>query len=539
VWRVPSLPVPAQSESLAADALRQCDAVRLFADRAAVVTPAFSITDGNAATVADICRRLDGIPLAIELAAARLNVLSVDQISARLNDRFRLLTGGSRTGVARQRTLEATVDWSYDLLSKTERRLLCRLSVFAGGWTLEAAEQVCSGIGGRKETMLDLLSHLVDKSLVIADDDGGGGRRYRLLETVRQYGRERVVRSGDAERVRDRHLVFFADLVRRAEPELQKADQAAWLNRLQLEHDNLRAALDWCLTAPERADQGLELTAALFWFWTKRGYLGEGRQWLERGLAAESRRSPALRAKALIELAHTAFLQGDYASARVQSEESLLIAREAGELWAVSWSLLMQAIVAITVGDLERGARLAAESQSAALAIGAVRLQGEAVEVLAYNAQERGDHGSAGRLYEEALALLRPTGDKWILGIALTDLATFRVAEGLYAQAKVLLAEVIVLNEELANMVGIASGLEILAAAEAASGQCVRATQLWGASDGLFDSVGAVSFYKSIRDRYFDTARESLGDTAFQAALATGRAMSLKHAIQYALEDKS
>jgi len=539
VWRVPSLPVPAQSDWLAADTLRQWDAVRFFADRAMAVTPAFSITDGNAATVADICRRLDGIPLAIELAAARLNVLSVDQISVRLNDRFRLLTGGSRTGVARQRTLEATVDWSYDLLSKTERRLLSRLSVFAGGWTLEAAEHVCSGIGGRKETMLDLLSHLVDKSLVIADDDGGGGRRYRLLETVRQYGRERVVRSGDAERVRDRHLIFFADLVRRAEPELQKADQVAWLNRLQLEHDNLRAALDWCLTAPERADRGLELTAALFWFWTKRGYLGEVRQWLERGLAAESRRSPALRAKALIELAHTVFLQGDYASSRVQSEESLSLAREAGDLWAVSWSLLMQAIVAIMVGDFERGAGLATESQSAARAIGDVRLQGEAVEVLAYTAQERGDHDSAGRLYEEALALLRPTGDKWILGIALTDLATFRVAEGLYAQAKVLLAEVIVLNEELANMVGIASGLDILAAAEAASGQCVRATQLWGASDGLFDSVGAASFYKSIRDRYFDTARESLGDTAFQAALATGRAMSLKHAIQYALEDKS
>jgi tetratricopeptide (TPR) repeat protein len=282
----------------------------------------------------------------------------------------------------------------------------------------------------------------------------------------------------------------------------------------------------------------LELTAALFWFWTKRGYLGEARQWLERGLAAESRRSPALRAKALIELAHTAFLQGDYASARVQSEESLSLARKAGDLWAVSWSLLMQAIVAITVGDFERGARLATESQSAALAIGDVRLQGEAVEVLAFSAQERGDHGSADRLYEEALALLRPTGDKWVLGITLIDLATFRVAQGLYAQARVLLAEVIVLNEELANMVGIAWGLEILAAAEVAQGQCVRAAQLWGASDALLDSVGSASFYKLIRDRYVDTAKESLGDTAFQAALAEGRAMSLKHVIQYALAER-
>jgi non-specific serine/threonine protein kinase len=234
------------------------------------------VTDADAATLAEICRRLDGIPLAIELAAARLSVLSLDQIHVRLKDRFRLLTGGSRTAVARQRTLEATIDWSYDLLSESERTLLCRLSVFPGGWTLEAAEEVCAGNGLDKESILDLLSNLVDKSLVNVEDDAGGERRYRCLETVRQYGRERLVRSSDAERVRNRHLDFFLALAKRAEPQLTRENQALWLNRLQSDYGNLRSALEWGLEAPGRGNTGLELASALGWFWIRRGYLAEG-----------------------------------------------------------------------------------------------------------------------------------------------------------------------------------------------------------------------------------------------------------------------
>ena len=226
-----------------------------------------------------MCRRLDGIPLAIELPAARLKGLSLDQINDGLNDRFRLLTGGSRTAVARQRTLEATVDWSYNLLSKTERRLLCRLSVFVGGWTVEAAEDVCSGGAIKKAEMLDLLSHLVDKSLISVEQDGD--RRYRCLETVRQYARERSLQSGEAGRVRNLHLDFFFALVRRAEPELIRADQGSWLNLLQLEHDNLRSALEWSLAEPQRSDRALELAAGWFWFWLKRGHLSEGRKWAQ------------------------------------------------------------------------------------------------------------------------------------------------------------------------------------------------------------------------------------------------------------------
>ena len=219
VWSVPSLAVPQHPQSLQLEEVLGFDAVQLFVDRAGAVAP-FTLTRANANTVAEICRRLDGVPLAIELAAARVKMLSVEQINSRLQDRFRLLTGGARTAVARQRTLEATVDWSFELLDDAERRLLRRLTVFSGGWALEAAECVCSENGIEQEEALDLLSHLVDKSLVVVDENPSGERRYRLLETIRQYGRDRLFRSGEIAAVCARHFEYFLGLARRAEPEL-------------------------------------------------------------------------------------------------------------------------------------------------------------------------------------------------------------------------------------------------------------------------------------------------------------------------------
>jgi non-specific serine/threonine protein kinase len=344
VWRVPSLSLPVPSQSGPAGELLEYEAVRLFVERAKSVETAFDASESNAATVVEICRRLDGIPLAIELAAARLKVPSLEQINERLNDRFHLLTGGSRTALARQRTLEATVDWSYNLLTRPERRLLCRLSVFSGGWTLDAAEEVCSGGSIKKRQMLDPLSRLVDKSLVSVEQDGD--RRYRFLETVRQYARERLLGSGEAGRVRDLHLDFFLALVRRAEPELKRTDQASWLNRLQREHDNLRSALEWSLVRPEAGAEALALSSALFWFWLKRGYLSEGQQWLDRALAADSNADPALRAHALIGLSHMMWFQGNYANMCVPLEESVAIGRRIGDLKITAFSLFIQALAA-------------------------------------------------------------------------------------------------------------------------------------------------------------------------------------------------
>ena len=223
VWRVPPLSLPGTSRSLSPEALLEFEATRLFVERATTVDPTLVVGPHHVATIADICHRLDGLPLAIELAAARVNVLSLEQINTRLHDRFRLLTGGSRTSLARQSTLRGTLDWSYHLLSETERRVLCELSVFSGGWSLEAAEEVCSGDGVESGDLIDLLSHLVDKSLVVVEDHGRGERRYRFLESVRQDRRDRLLEHSRAERVKTRHLRFFFDLVRLSEPELDGA----------------------------------------------------------------------------------------------------------------------------------------------------------------------------------------------------------------------------------------------------------------------------------------------------------------------------
>jgi predicted ATPase len=540
VWRVPSMSVPAPSEVLTLEALRPYESVRLFADRAAAVEPAFTLTVGNAATVADLCRRLDGIPLAIELAAARLNVLSVEQISGRLNDRFRLLTGGSRTAVARQRTLEATIDWSYDLLSEAERTLLCRLSVFPGGWTLEAAEDVCAGHGIESDNMLDLLSHLVDKSLVNVEDDTRGERRYRCLETVRQYGRERLVRSGDAERARDRHLDFFSRLIRRAEPELKGAHQVAWLNRLQLEHDSLRAALDWCLAAPEHSETGLQLSAALNWFWFKRGYFGEARQWLERALAAGTTSPAALRAKALDALGWMALFQGDFPTALARAAESIALAREAGDLFTVAEMLFLQGFVAVQRNDVNQAIERAAACRDAASASGDLWMQAHPFELLGFAARLEGHYERAAQFFDEALALFRRSDDMWAVSRTLTDLGQIRVLQGHFAEAKAFAAEGVTLSLQLGDIREIAWYLEIFAATHAAQGDAGHAVRLWGALDRLLESVGAPLMPEfKLRDFYLNGARESLGEPAFKDAMSEGRAMSLQQAVQYALAETS
>jgi predicted ATPase len=540
IWRVPSLTAPDPLQARSVQTLAKYDAVRLFVERAAAVNPAFTVIGANASIVAQVCHRLDGIPLAIELAAARVNVLSIEQIDSRLNDRFHLLTGGSRTAVARQRTLKATVDWSYDLLSDSERQLLRRLSVFAGGWTMEAAEEVTSGNGSEREDVLDFLSRLVDKSLVNVDSDIHDSRRYRFLETVRQYARERLLQSGEADRLRDRHLAFFHELVRRAEPELTGAGQVTWLNRLHREHDNLRLALEWCLAAPERGEQSVELAAALCWFWIKRGYFREGQECLERALSASGRTPSALRAKALMSLGSTTFFQGDFVRTRALLEESATLGRAAGDLSVVGFSLGLSAVAALELGDIAEGVRIATEGQAAGHASATPWVQGPSLACLAYLAMHDGDFDRASRLHEEALELTRRQGEKWGMGITLFDLGLLRVVQQRHAQARALCAEGIALYEEFGDRRGVAWCLGILSGAEAADGQPLRAARLRGAMEGLLESVGAplqASFNRWIGDRYLDVMKDCLGDDVFQAAVADGRTMSFSRAIQFGLED--
>jgi non-specific serine/threonine protein kinase len=523
-WRVPSL--------------SQDEAVRLLVERASAVGSAFAVTADNAATVAEVCRRLDGIPLAIELAAARLRVLSIEQIAARLDDRFRLLARTGRTPIGRQRTLEATVDWSYDLLTDRERLLLRRLSTFAGGWTLDAAEDVC-GDGIDRDDMLDLMTRLVDKSLVIVDAYPGGQRRYRFLETVRQYGRKRLQQSAEADVVLARHLACFLELARRAEPELTRADQLLWLGRLHVEHDNLRAALEWRLGSDRSGTEDLELATALHWFWLKRAHLTEGQHTLERALARHAQATPAQRAQGLMALGSIVFFQGDFERADRLLSESAVLANASGQPAVAALALGFQTMAAMERRDPAAAAKCAAESSASASAAGVPWLEAFSLTFFAYSALDAGDLDRAGDLHQRILALSRAQGDLWAMGIVLFDLALLRVVQQRHAEARELSHEGIAIGRQFGDRRAIAWCLGLVAGADAAEGRSLRASRLRGAMEGMLESIGSSAqptYCTWIGDRLFPAVRQELGTDVYQRTMAEGRALSLSQAIELAME---
>jgi non-specific serine/threonine protein kinase len=539
MWRVPSLTLPDPEDALSPEDLLQYEAVRLLAERAAAIDSGFAMTGDNARTVADVCRRLDGIPLAIELAAARLNVLSIEQINARLDDRFRLLARAPRAPLGRQRTLEATVDWSYELLSDTERHLLRRLSSFAGGWTLDAAEQVCSGDGIDRDDVLELLSHLIDKSLVIVDEPVDGGRRYRCLETVRQYGMERLRQSGEAAAMRSRHFDFFLDLARRAEPELTRASQLRWLALLDRENDNLRAALDWHLSSEPPGAEGLDLAISLHWYWLKRANLAEGLHWLDRAFGRSVSSSPAQQAQALMSLGSIVFFLGDFERAQALLEESARLAQPATDPATAAFALGLLTMVAMERGNFGAAATWASEAVAAARTADTPWLGALPMSYFAYEALYAGDIGRAGRLHEEVLALLRARGELWGIAITLYDLALVRNVQQRHEEARALCREGITIGRQFGDQRAIAWCLGMMAGAEAAEGRASRAARLRGAMEGLLASIGAgvqPSYNAWIGDRYFAAVEHELGSAAYEQTLAEGRAMSQSQAIGYAME---
>jgi predicted ATPase len=451
-YRVLSLPMPdpvqpGRPHDL--DALAQNDCVRLFVERATATSPHFRLTTKNAPAIAQIGRRLDVIPLAIELAAARTRVFPPSQIVARLDDRFRLLTGGSRTALPRHQTLLALIDWSHELLSEAERVLLRRLSVFAGGWSLEAAQAVGGdGLGEAGEEVLETLAHLADKSLVDVEEamEAAEGR-YHLLETIRQYARDKLLASGEAERVHDRHLESFVQFAEEAEPHLRGAEQLAWLGRVEREHDNLRAALAWALDSG-KTEHALRLAGALYYFWELRGYWSEGQKWVDdalalsarqqRGTAAEgevavasipAHEETALRAKALYAAGRMRFgALIDFAGSRTIVEESLRLWHELGDTWWTAVALehvgfmLLVEDPQMAIARLEEGVALAREVKDRwPLAMCLVRLAG----ALAYS-----DAAAARRIREEGVAVARSVGDKSVLSQGLEGLAPLYWLEG-------------------------------------------------------------------------------------------------------------
>jgi predicted ATPase/DNA-binding CsgD family transcriptional regulator len=538
LWPVSSLSLPDADRAPAAEGLMSYEAVRLFVDRARSQLPDFELTEENAVAVIRVCRKLDGIPLAIELAAARLGTLAVEQIAERLEDSLNLLTGGSRTAEPRQQTLRAALDWSYDLLSEAERGLLRRLSVFVGGWTLAAAEEVCSEDGTGRNDVLDLLSRLVDKSLVVAEASPGAAPRYRMLEPVRQYGHERLEESEDAERVRERHAGYYLALAEEAEPELLGAWQVAWLHRLETEYGNLRAALSWCLDeeGEKLAETGLRLAAALGRFWGVQGPR-EGRRWLEKGLAASDTSSASVRAKALNEAGFIAVYLGDPQSVALL-EEGLALYKELGDR---SGTALAITNMGHATAHMRLGERTALRDEAEALLREPLdeRAAGQLLMFLGIAAQADGDHERVKTHVEEGIALLQKAGDLRGVAIGLTTLGMDALERGDYNGAAEVFEEDMRLLREIKDKVGIVYGLLGLAAVSTLRGRLVRAAHLLGAAEALRTSIGhplmphEISHYD--HEGYLAILRTGLDAAAFDAAWAEGRAMSFEQAIEYAL----
>lgn len=460
-YRIPSLSLPEKREMTSPEALIRYEAIRLFVDRAGAASHGFRLTEKNSAAVAELCLRLDGIPLALELAAARTRVMTVEQIAARLDDRFRLLTGGSRTALPRQQTLRALIDWSYDLLSEPERIVLRRLSVFLGGCTLEAAEEVCAGGGVDQREILDILARLVDKSLILFESRDHAYGRYGLLETIRQYARDRLLESSESELIRDSHLSFYLRLAER--PIGAMAEQnAGWFNCLEAEHDNFRSSLEWCTVHGESSarsgqlvESGLRLAGALHGFLAHRGHGREAQEWLERMLAQDTQALPTVgRARSLSGLARARTYAGYSPELRPAIDECIGIYRtlndEIGLVHALGNLLRF-----INQSGEAAPAELLDEILSISHRVGSPGLLCNILNDIGWYLANRGEVDRAQSVLEESLVVGRKAGDKLGMGYALFRLVDVFLKRDDLVSARRTATESLDLLRESRNTVGV------------------------------------------------------------------------------------
>jgi predicted ATPase/Tfp pilus assembly protein PilF len=494
LYHVPSLITP-DLLNITFDILPQYEAVQLFVERAQSALRDFSLTQDNAHAIAQVCHDLEGIPLALELAAARVKVLRAEEIVVRLDDRFHLLTGGARTALPRHQTLRATIDWSHDLLSEPERVLLRRLSVFAGGWTLEAAESACEGEGIEKREILDLLTQLVNKSLILAERKQEQETRYRMLTTIREYAREKLWAAGEGDLMRQRHLTFFVDLAERAEPNLRAFDMVMWLDRLETELDNIRAAMEYALESDIEAQ--LRTTSALLWFWHIRGHGNEGMDWLQHGLSiekAERGDKPPAPSRAMIRgkaLNAIGTLTGDtlhrkiteyfeeslalfkelgpvgkqgmaYAlwglAGRIENRETkkheqvLSLFQEIGDKFGVAQSLTGISFLARLSGDFERARATAKEQLALRQEIGDKDGIANVQALLGVTILQQGDYQQARELFEASLAGFREVGNTSYTGVVLSLLSEIALEQNDYEQAAKILQEGLSFAQNVGNL---------------------------------------------------------------------------------------
>lgn len=543
VFPVPSLSLPDLQNLPSAENLSQFEAVRLFIERAEAAAPAFRVTNANAPAVAHLCHRLDGIPLALELAAARVRSLPVEQIAARLDDRFKLLTGGSRAALPRQQTLRALVDWSYTLLSEEEKIVLRRLAVFAGGWTLDAAEAVCAGSGVEDWQVLDGLSSLVDKSLVLFESDRDGPDRYHLLETIRQYAAERLAESGEAQVVRQSHTAFFLGLVE----DLERAARAEggahedWYECMAEEQENIRAALARSPVGPEAVEMVLALAGASFWFWYYSGRFSEGRTWLESALTAATTgtASPCARAKALAGAGCMALMLNDFAAARARLTESVSLCREANDNHSLGLALFLLGMMHTYGGDLVPGKQLAQEALELSRAHGSRVIVGYCLVLLGLHAGLEGDESGAEALFLESLTLARALRNRPHIGTALVRLGDLRQRQGRDEEAYAAYREGLAHARGGESVLNLARCLHGLAGLWATRGDLARTVALLSTTGALFERMGATmpQFEAVAYQGNVAAARAAVPEAIFRKAWEAGQTTSLDRVIESALAD--
>lgn len=535
-YSVPTLAVPDPRNKALPHDLTRYEAVRLFVDRVVAAQPSFTITAQNAPAVAEICRLLDGIPLALELAAARSRALSVENIAARVTDRFRLLVGRDRTLLPRQQTLRALIDWSYDLLAAEERALFRRLAVFAGGWTLEAAEEVGAGGDLDEKDVLDLLTRLVEKSLVALEAEGG---RYRLLETVRQYAQERLDEARETEDTHARHLAFYLVFAEEARRHLFGPEEGAWLPRLDLERENLLSAHAWGDRMPHGAELGLRLVSAVKPYWLNRGLLGLGHRVTVEALARAAAQERTLaRCRGLFDAGQLCFFMGRYAEAQRFLNDSLVIAREIGDTVRVAAALQPLGMASLGQGDLATARGHLEEALALARKLGDKRQVAAALNALAQLHRVEGELDTAEPLYEQVLALARELGDRESIAIGLLNLAMVAIGRDSRDRARRMLLDVIEISEEIGSKPAGQSVLEVSAGLAALHEEWECAARFFGAAE---TQTGHTGIHRDPADEAFlapriAVARKALGAEAFAAVESAGRVLSYEQAIKEARE---
>ena len=535
-YPVPPLQLPEPGSAEILDRLSRSESVSLFVERARAVRPDFQLTAENALAIAEICSRLEGLPLAIELAAVRVNVLSPQAMLPRLDERLSLLTSGPRSLPERQRTLRGAIDWSYQLLEDPERRLLAQLSAFLGGGTLEAIEAVCGSVLGAP--LLDLLGSLVNDSLLRRTETPGGEVRFQMLETIREYATERLEAGPDAAEVRRRHGRYFLALASGAEPHLVGGDQKQWLDRFDHDHDNLRAALHWSMQAGE-VQAGQQAAGALWRFWHQRGHLAEGRRKLEHLLQVPGgEERTAARFKALTAVGGLAYWQNDYPATERFYSEALGIAKELNDPRALAEGLFNLSFIDRIRGDVEEGMAKLRQVLAMARSIGDRQLTADCLFLLGNHELRVGRPEEALPMVEEAMAIFRDLGNRFALADSLSGLGSVYRILGDGDAACAAHRQALEIFVEVGNPTGIAMVLEEMAMVETMNDRHERALRLAGAADALKDQIGGGAPAELMRsDESLGESRRKLDPETAERAWAEGREMRTDKAVAYALEE--